>query len=129
MAHVAWAAYDVPMGHKRAHQVIALVAAYAVALQAFAFAFAILLPAVAAYAPVICQSATADTGAPAQPALHTPCISCLAGHCAATIDCDRAAHGVRWQVSSCHHAAMPLRDARPATSPHSRHFARAPPAA
>ena len=74
--------YVHPMGRRRFHCFAAVVAAYALALQALIAAFVV--PgnlALATLDPsVTCQS-KADSGGPAAPAMHDPCLACTAGHC------------------------------------------------
>lgn len=83
-----------------ARRIVALLAAYALALQALLAAFSA-LPAVALAAQgnefAVCQPGADKDGAPAQPAGHAPCLACLAGHCAAAGP-DRAASIVPWRA-------------------------------
>src|SRR5689334_7333662 len=97
----------------RLHRFAAIVAAYAIALQALFGAFAV--PAHLAFAgAVICQSA-ADSSSPSQPLNHDDCCpGCLSGHCANLLGAPRVAMIVQWPASTmpgthAHHSAIPLR--------------------
>ena len=121
--------------YSRSRRPVALVAAYAIALQALLSAFVLPAVAVAGAGPVlaICASSASDpAGGPASPALpqhHDACPACLAGHCAAGSGCDRAGNLVSWP------RAVPVRiAAAQATLPpparrEQTHNPRAPPAA
>ena len=104
----------------------ALVAAYAVVLQAMLAAFA--LPtahAGGAAAFEICRSDRAD--APAQALPHEACVACLAGHCGATGPA-RTATAEAWPVIDRPDAVGSPPDAAPARVARARRQApRAPP--
>jgi hypothetical protein len=112
---------------RRLHRFAAIVAAYAIALQALFGAFAV--PAHLAFADAaICQS-NPDSGAP-QPNHDACCPGCLAGHCAhLLLGTSRVTTFVPWPASAApvgtgaHDGAIPIRIADNAP-----HAARAPPA-
>lgn len=111
---------------------IALVAAYALALQALFAAFTAPAFALAAgeAAFAICQGG-ADTGSTPAPghSEHDSCSACLAGHCAGG-SADRVASIIAWPPSSAAVASVAPGAARLAAAPlDGLHAARAPPAA
>ena len=109
----------------------ALVAAYAVALQAVLSAVAVAAPfASAAGAPfAICGGDSPDN--PPGPITHDPCATCLAGHCAgAAASPDRVAFEAPWLLAQT--AVEALRRAAilpPVARRAGAHSARAPPLA
>jgi hypothetical protein len=111
------------------HKIAALVAAYAIALQALLAVFVVAAPLGIAAASAICQQ-DADRQSPAQSPDHTSCAACLAGHCAAAPGGVAAeAMPIQWPAATAH-IALASRDAM--ASPlerRDRHFARAPPRA
>lgn len=121
--------YDIPMGHVNRRRITALIAAYAVAMQALVSALMVAPKAALAFPEfVICGSVGNDTGAPVHPPSHDFCPACLAGHCVGAAGCDRAASDVVWPSATVFVAALVPRVARPSSAPRARHFARAPPA-
>jgi hypothetical protein len=104
----------------------ALVAAYAVALQAMFSAFAPPARDTSDAASLICRSGIA--GEPAQPAAHDTCLACLAGHCAGAASPHRLAVAEPWPMAGApvgttfRIAALP-----PAPSRDGAHSPRAPP--
>ena len=104
---------------------VALVTAYAVALQAVFSAFAVAAPHVPGVASFeICRSDRAD--APSQP-LPEACPTCLAAHCGAASGPDRIAIAESWPAIALSDA-VPQRDAAPAPVARARpHSPRAPP--
>jgi len=105
----------------------ALIAAYAVALQAVLGAFAFVAPVLAGEAgTVICRS---DSGTPDQPQTHDQCGACLAGHCAAAAaGPERLGIPAPWPIASMPAAtllAVAFAPPAPRSQPHSP---RAPPA-
>jgi hypothetical protein len=117
------------MDPKRWRRCAALIAAYAVALQAVLSAFAVVVPlnAVAEASVAICRGDNPD--APAGPVSHASCGACLAGHCAgAACNPDRVAIGAPWP-STRQPAEIPLRimALSPAAPRHGPHSPRAPP--
>jgi hypothetical protein len=110
------------------HRAVALLAAYAVALQGLlvvAVAAPYIVPAGASFA--LCRAD--DAGAPTGP-VHDKCDACLAGHCAGAAGwAERVTFAAPWPVVS---RAEPSRRsaARDAPIPHLRaHGPRAPPRA
>ena len=111
----------------RLHRFAAIVAAYAIALQALFGAFAV--PGHLTFADAaICQSDT-DSGAPAQSNHDGCCPGCVAGHCAhLLLGTSRVAMIVAWPAPAASGAnapdiAIPVR-----VADHGPHAARAPPA-
>jgi hypothetical protein len=105
---------------------VALVTAYAVALQVMLSAFAVAAPHVPGVASFeICRSDRAD--APSQPLPPEACPACLAAHCGAASGPDRIAIAGSWPAVAPSHA-VPQRDAAPAPAARTRpHSPRAPP--
>lgn len=106
----------------------ALIAAYALALQAVLAAFAYSAPVVAEPGFVICRGDAAGT--PDQPQHHDQCGACLAGHCAGVAaGPDRLAIAILWPIASgpteTPAAAIAFAPSAPRTQPNPP---RAPPA-
>jgi hypothetical protein len=113
----------------RLHRFAALVAAYAIALQALLAAFAV--PGPVAFAGVdaasICFSHP-GSGSPQLPNHDGCCPGCISGSCGLAADTPRAVALVRWSASVP--AATATHDkARVRIAGRSPHAARAPPAA
>jgi hypothetical protein len=105
----------------------ALIAAYAIALQAMLAAFLVpSTPTVQAAAFEICRSDT-DADRAREPG-HARCSACLAGHCAGTATPARDAVAADWPTGA---AALPMAIAAlahpPADRRHRPHAPRAPP--
>lgn len=112
----------------RLHPFAAIVAAYAIALQALFGAFAV--PGHLAFAgAAICQS-DFNSDAPSQPNHDGCCPGCIAGHCAhLLLGTSRVAMFVPWPAiatagTHAHDPAIPIR-----LADNGPHTARAPPAA
>jgi hypothetical protein len=90
--------------HSHTRRCAALIAAYALALQAILSAFA--LP-VHALAPSFAMCAGGADSDPAREPPHEPCSACLAGHCAgAAASPDRVAAAPPWRL---HATRMPAK--------------------
>ncbi len=117
------------MGPNRFRRFAAIVAAYALVLQALVAAFAVPggLALAAADPSVICRS-NAGGSDPASPAAHDLCVACLAGHCASSFaGGDAAATLLRWPADAIA-VALPAVPHAPVTlARHHQHAPRAPP--
>jgi hypothetical protein len=116
------------MAHSRGKRWIALIAAYALALQAFVSAFASLPLDLASHAGTLCLSQNTDDGNSAPPLSHEPCLGCLTGQCQAALGYDVAVNHIDWAIRA-ERIATPLPHDSPQPAPRARHLARAPPAA
>jgi hypothetical protein len=109
------------------HRSIALLAAYALALQAVLAAFAIAAPLARDEGFSICRGDGAGT--PGAPTAHDQCGACLAGHCAASDAPARVALAARWpavvRITQTLPRAAPLNAAATTLRAHAP---RAPPA-
>jgi hypothetical protein len=107
-------------------RLIAIAAAYALALQVLVSAFVPLGPAFAASA--LCLSGHAGDGS-APPPSHDVCPACLSGICHAVAGCDLATPSIDWPLRISVVASVPQPAERSVSTPRTRGFARAPPAA
>jgi hypothetical protein len=107
-------------------RVIAVAAAYVLALQAWVSAFVPLPPASLASA-ALCLSGQADSGS-APPASHEPCPACLSGACHAASGANLAVSAVSAPQRIAVAALVPAREVSSPSTPRTRQHARAPPA-